>query len=298
MNSLELVNALYKPYRITKRGASTIIEAMDGKFVVKPKGKQNVKELFNYLKIRNFENFPTIVDGSRDDINIFEYVEDTPYPKDQKGIDLIRTVADLHLKTSYSKEVREDKYKEIYDTLNGNLAFYKEKYAALQDEIEEHIFMSPSEYLFIRNSSKLFSQISFCEDKVNEWYDLVKDKRETRVSVVHNNLSIDHFLKSKKSALISWDASSVDSPIIDFYKFYDKEALNLEFSSILKEYFKQMDLHEDERALLLILLCMPKDIDFSDNEFHSCETISSFYDLLYRTEWLVRPYYSVDDEEK
>lgn len=298
MNSLELVNALYKPYRITKLGSSTVIDSMDGKFVIKPKGKQDVKELFNYLKIRNFDCFPELVDDSRSDINIYEYVEDVSYPKDQKAVDMIKTVADLHNKTSYSKEVREDKYKEIYDTLKGNLAFFKEKYTTIVDEIEEHIFMSPSEYLFIRNSSKLFSQIAFCEDKIDEWYDMVKDKRETRVSVVHNNLSLDHFLKSNKGALISWDASSIDSPIIDFYNFYSKEALNVEFGAILKEYLKNMDLHDDEKALLFILLCMPKDIDFADDEFHSCEKISSFFDYIYRTEWLVRPYYAIDDEKQ
>ena len=53
MNSLELVSKLYKPYRITKRGNVSILESMDGKFVVKPKGKQDVKELFNYLRYSN-----------------------------------------------------------------------------------------------------------------------------------------------------------------------------------------------------------------------------------------------------
>lgn len=297
MNSLELVNKLYKPYRITKQGSSTIIESMDGKFVVKPKGKQNVKELFSYLTIRNFQEFPKLVDDTRSDIDIYEYVEDAKYPKDQKAIDMIKTVADLHAKTSYNKEVREDKYKEIYDTIKGNLAFYKEKYANMVSAIEEEIFMSPSHYLFIRNSSKLFSEIAFCEDKLDEWYDLVKDKRETRVSVVHNNLALEHFLKSDRSALISWNKAGIDSPVLDFYNFYEKEALEIEFGTVLKEYLKKMDLSEDERSLLFILLCMPKDIDLEDDEFKSCEAVSSLYDYIYRTEWLVRPYYSVDDEE-
>ncbi len=297
MNSLELVNKLYKPYRITKHGLSTIIESMEGKFVVKPKGKQNVKELFDYLSLRGFNDYPKIVDSTRSDIDIYEYIEDASYPKDQKAVDMIKTIADLHTKTSYNKEVSEDKYKEIYDVLKGNLAFYKDKYTAMLDQIEDEIFMSPSHYLFIRNSSKLFSQIAFCDDKIDEWYDLAKDKRETRVSVVHNKLELDHYLKSSRGAIISWDDAKIDSPILDFYNFYSKEALDLEFNTILKEYLNKMNLSEDEQALLFILLCMPKDIDFEENEFKSCDTVSSFYDYIYRTEWLVRPYYSVDDEE-
>lgn len=297
MNNLELVNELYKPYRITKVGASTILETMEGKFVVKSKGKKDVKDLFNYLKVRNFDAFPNIIDDSRSDFNIYEYIEDVKYPKDQKAIDMIRLVGNLHTKTSYRKEVREDKYKEIYDNLKGNLEYYKNLYKEEVNRIEEVIFMSPSEYLFIRNSSKLLAQIAFCEDKLDDWYDKAKEKRETRVSVIHNNLSLDHYLKSKKEALISWDNSTIDSPVLDVYSFYKKEGLNLEFGSILKEYFKVNPLEEEEKELLFILLCMPDEIKFSEDEFSSCNNISSLIDHIYKTEYLVRPYYSVENEE-
>lgn len=298
MNNLELLNKLYKPYRITKQGQVSILESMEGKFVVKPKCKQDIKKLFDYLSLRNFDGFPKLVDTSRSDFDIYEYVDDAVYPKDQKAADMIRTLADLHTKTTYEREVREDKYKEIYDILKGNLAYYKEKYTNMIDHIEEEVFMSPSHYLFIRNSSKLMNEIAFCEDKVDEWYDLVKDKRSTRVSVVHNNLSLDHYMKSSRGAFVSWDKASIDSPILDFYNFYEKEALEIEFSTLLKDYMRTIEIKDDEKALLLLLLCMPRDIDFEENEFASCEAISSAYDYIYRTEWLVRPYYAEDDEEK
>lgn len=104
MNSLELINKLYKPYRITKVGECTIIESMDGKFVVKKKGEKDEKELFDYLKNRGFINFPSIVDDSRSDVNIYEYVENSDYFKEQKAIDMIRVVSNLHTKTNYTKE--------------------------------------------------------------------------------------------------------------------------------------------------------------------------------------------------
>lgn len=297
MNSLELINKLYKPYRITKLGSSTVIDSMDGKFVVKPKGEKDVKELFAYLKHRDFNYFPSLVDASRSDVNIYEYINDVRYPVDQKSIDMIKVVATLHSKTSYNKEVREDKYKEIYDNLKENLAYYRDSYSKIVDGIEDKIFMSPSEYLFIRNSSKLMNQIGFCETKLDDWYEKVKDKRETRVSVIHNNLSLDHFLKGEKDALISWDKASIDSPVLDIYNFYQKEALNIEFGSVLKEYLKHANLEECEEELLFILLCMPKEMKFEDREFQSCFNLGKSLDYVFKTEWLVRPYYSVDDEE-
>ncbi len=297
MNSLELVNELYKPYKITRIGSSTIIDSMDGKYVVKPKGEKDKKELFNYLKSRDFHDFPALVDDSRSDIYIFEYIEDTNYPKDQKAIDMIRSVANLHSKTSYNKEVREDKFKEIYDDIKSNLLYYKDRYTKTVEQIEEKIFMSPSEYLFIRNSSKLFSEIEFASAKLDDWYESVKEKRETRVSVVHNNLSLEHYLRGEKSALISWDKSLIDSPVLDIYNLYQKEALEVEFASVLQEYFKHVNYTEEEKELLFILLCMPKEIVWSEDEFTSCEKISESLDYVYRTEWLVAPYYAKDEIE-
>lgn len=297
MNSLELINELYKPYRITKQGRTTIIDSMEGKFVIKKKGTKDIKELFCYLKSRDFNYMPKIVDATRNDINIYEYIEDTHYPKDQKAVDLIKVVTNLHNRTSYHKEVREDKYKEIYENIQNNLQYYKNEYQKMVLDIEEHVFMSPSEYLFIRNSSKLLNQIEFCENKLDEWYSLVKDKRETRISIVHNNLSLDHFIKGKEEVLISWEQSIEDSPILDIYNFYQKEALNLEFGNILKEYFKNSNISDDEKKLLFILLCMPQDIKFKDNEFESCKSISKALDYVFKTEYLVRPYYLEEDKK-
>lgn len=298
MNSFDLINQLYKPYRITKVSKCTIIDSMDGKFVIKPKGEKNVKELFQYLKSRNFYHFPEIVDASRSDVDIYEYVEDVNYPSDQKAIDMIKLVAKLHRDTAYSKEVREDKFKEIYDDIKNNLEYYKNKYSEKVKEIELAIFMSPSEYLFIRNSSKLFNQISFCENKLDEWYESVKGKREIRVSTIHNNLALEHYLRGSKEALVSWDNAKVDSPILDIYKLYRKEALNVEFGSVLKNYLRDFPLEKDEQDLLMIMLCMPSEIDFEgENEFARTMKIGESLDYVFKTEELARPYYFVDDKK-
>lgn len=297
MNSLELVNELYSPYKITKLGKVTILDSMDGKFVVKPKGKKDVKELFKYLKYRSFTEVPTLVDDTRSDIDIFEYVEDANIPREQKAQDMIKLVAKLHTKTSYEKEVREDKYKEIYDSIKGQLLYHENLYRNMVETIENHIFMSPYEYLFIRNSSKLFNQIAFVQSKLDDWYQETKNKRKTRVSVVHNNLSLDHYLKGEREALISWDKSSVDSPILDFYTFYQKEALNFEFSGLLSEYMKMCPLESEERELLFILLCLPREIKLGKDEFSSVAAVGEVLDYVFKTEHLVGAYYAVDSEE-
>ena len=295
MNSLELINKLYKPYRITKLSKCTIIDSMDGSFIIKPKGEKDINELYNYLKSRGFNAFPDIIDESRSDVNIFEYIHEIEYPKEEKAIDMIKLVSSLHAKTSYEKSVTEDKFKEIYVNIDSNLVYYKDEYNHYIDEFEGEVFMSPSHYLFIRNASKLLNQIAFCKTKLDEWYASVKDKKTTRVALVHNNLQLDHFIKGEKEVLLSWDKAVRDSPILDIYNLYQREALNLEFSSLMELYKKHYPLNQDEFDLLLIMLCMPHKITFDDNEFRSCEAIQKELDYVFKTEELVRPYYLKDD---
>ena len=43
---------------------------------------------------------------------------------------------------------------------------------------------------------------------------------------------------------------------------------------------------------------MPRDIEFTEDEFRSCQSIGASLDYVFKTEYLVRPYYAIDDEEQ
>ena len=72
--SIEVLKSIYKPYRYTIKGKSTILETTCGNFIIKPKNK-DINELYTYLTNRGFMNYPKIIDSSRDEVNVFEYVE-------------------------------------------------------------------------------------------------------------------------------------------------------------------------------------------------------------------------------
>ena len=38
--------------------------------------------------------------------------------------------------------------------------------------------MSPSEYEFTRNYSKIYASLLFCEEELNNWYSLVKENNK------------------------------------------------------------------------------------------------------------------------
>lgn len=295
--SLDILKAIYKPYRYTIKGKATILETTQGDFLIKEKNK-DLNELYNYLISRGFDNFPKLIDSSRKDINVFEYVESITMPKEQMCDDIIDLIASLHNKTSYFKEVSEDKFKSIYEDIKGNISYLKNYYDTLYEIGFSEVYMSPATYQLMRNFYKINAALDFCNREIDEWYELIRGEAKIRVSIVHNNLSIEHFLKGSKEVLISWDNYLVDTPIIDIVKLYKNEYLNMNFSEILERYFYKFPLLPYEQKLLFILITIPPEIKTEDNIFMQCRENNKVIDYVFKTEDLIRPYYTEEEEEK
>ena len=292
--SLEILKAIYKPYRYTIKGKTTILETTSGDFIIKPKNK-DMNELYNYLTNRGFINFPKIIDASRDEVNVFEYVEDTKLPKEQKCEDLIELIASLHNKTSYFKEVSSDKFKTIYENIKSNINYLTNYYNTLYEIGFNEDYESPSNYLLLRNYYKLDASLKYAEKELDEWYFLVTSENKIRVATLHNNLELNHLRDNK---LISWDNYIIDTPVIDIVKLYKKEWNNIEFSEILSRYMYKFPLLDYEKKLLFILITLPPESKKSNNEFERCQNVSNLIDYVFKTEELIRPYNTHDEEEK
>ena len=295
--TLDILKAIYKPYRYTIKGKATILETTSGDFIVKEKNK-DLNELYNYLISRGFDNFPKLIDSSRKDLNVFEYIDTINMPKEQMCDDIIDLIASLHNKTSYFKEVSEDKFKSIYEDIKSNISYLKNYYDTMYEIGFNEEYMSPATYLFMRNFYKINAALDFCLKEIDEWYNLIRNETKIRVSVVHNNLSIEHFLKGSREVLISWDNYLIDTPIIDIVKLYKNEYLNMNFSEVLERYFYKFPLLPYEQKLLFVLIVMPPEIKTSNDEFNKCKNISKVIDYVFKTEDLIRPYYTEEEEEK
>lgn len=292
--SIEVLKSIYKPYRYTIKGKSTILETTCGDFIIKPKNK-DINELYTYLTNRGFMNYPKIIDSSRDEVNVFEYVEDIKLPKEQKCDDLIEIIASLHNKTSYFKEVSEDKFKSIYEDIKSNINYLSNYYNTLYEIGFNEVYESPSNYIFMRNYFKINAALEYANNELDNWYSLVTSETKIRVCLIHNNLELNHLLNNK---LISWDNYMIDTPVIDIVKLYKKEWKNIDFSEILERYMYKFPLLEYEKKLLFILISMPPEIKKSDNEFEKCKVVSEVMDYVFKTEELIRPYNTEQEEEK
>ena len=286
----------YKPLKYTLKGKTINVNSMQGNFVIKP-AKKDIISLFSYLNSRSFYNYPKVI-AKDDDYITYEYLKELETPKEQQLLDLILVVAKLHNKTVYFKEVTEDKYKEIYDNIKDNVIYIRDYYSGIYDEAFNEIYISPAKYNFLLNYSLLNNDLAFILDELDEWFNLVKESNKQRVCLIHNNLSLEHFIKGMDSYLISWDKYTFDTPVMDIVNLYHNEYLTCDFSGILKEYLKNFKLSVDEEKLLFILLSLPDKVNFDDSEFNNTINVANLVDYIKRTEKLIRPYYTEKQKEE
>ena len=290
MSSFISIKDRFKPYRYTINKGITIIDSSEGKYIVKKQSKE-LETLFNYLESRGFDNFPKIAYNYRNEENVYEFIEEDSIPKKQKIDELAKVVASLHNKTVYFKDISIDNIKEIKSIIEENITYMRVYYEGLFLKNCKYEFQSPSQYLLCRNYYRIMAALNYAKDNLDKWYENA-DKTEFRVSVIHNNLSLDHYIYNKyNSKLVSWDKYRIDSPIIDIANFYKKEYLNANLSSFFKEYFKRFEITNNERDLLFIMLSIPNTINIDNlNEIDKVREIKKLIKYIDDTENLIRPY--------
>ena len=282
-----------------KKGKCTLVEELNNKFIIKEKKENsNIKGLFTYLESRGFNNFPLVIDDRKKDVNKYEYIEDTEYPIPQKATDLIKVVASLHAKTVYFKDVSEDTYKDIYENIISNINYLDTYYNNLYNRFFKERYMAPSHYLFMQNYTKIKSAINFSIKELDSWYEIVKKETSMRVCVVHNDLKIEHYLKKDKEVLVSWDKYVVDTPVLDLFKLYNNDKLKYNFKNILTIYESEFPLTNHEKKLLFVLISIPPKILFDKTEFENTKYLGNNLENVYKTEELIKPYYSENKEKE
>ena len=98
--------------------------------------------------------------------------------------------------------------------------------------------------------------MNYSKENINKWYELVKNKRRIRVVNIHNNLSLEHYIKGNKPYLISWEKSKIDNPIYDLYNLYLNHYLDFDFSELFLNYESKYPLLKEERILLFSLMIL------------------------------------------
>lgn len=267
------VNEILKKYNIhgvryKKEGKCIVI---DDTYVIKP----NKTNIYEYLNYRNFSNYPDIT--IEDSYEISEYINEIEIPNEQKMIDLITIVSNLHKKTTYYKKISEFNIEEIYEDIKNKLDSIKLYYDDLMNKVESTIYMPPSYYLLARNISFVYKMIEYSYNSLNKWKKNIEKIDKIRVSIIHNNLKLEHLINNK---LISWDNSKISLPIFDLYKLYTNTYNEYDWNELLEIYFKNYPLKNEELLLFKILISIPLKLNLTTIEIDNVEEINNKLDYL------------------
>lgn len=188
------------------------------------------------------------------------------------------------------KEIDIDYYKYIYEKTKTQIEEINNYYNIVMDNIEKEVYMSPSDYLISRNISYIYSAINYAKNSLEYWYEMIENKRKIRVVVNHNNLTLDHYLKSDKPYLISWGLSNIDMPIYDLISLYKNNYLNFDFTELLDIYLSKYPLMSEEMVLFLTLISIPQKITKHESMYKTVLNIRRELDYLYKTSELIKKY--------
>ena len=255
---------------IKKQGKVIII---NNKYVIKKLNDDN--NFYDYLTNRNFKYFPSSYSSSFNNIEIMDYIKDKNIPKEQRLEDIVYLDSILHLNTTFDKVIDIDKIKEIYEATISHLQELSNYYLDIQNVIEEEVYMSPANYLLIRNISLIYKAINMSRDYLDKWYKEVEKGSSIRYVYIHGNLRESHLLEDNGFYLISWDKSRIDMPIKDIEAFYKNSYFDISLKDIMLIYEQKYPLKKEEKNLLYASLLIPNKIDFNKLEYFKIQDVSN-----------------------
>jgi len=298
MNNLKNIktNFDFKINKCTFCNNTRVIDTNKGKFIVK-KNNNNNNELFRYLETKNFNNFLSLYDYSNE-YEIYPYVEEVDINFEEKAQEIVYLISILHTKTTFYKNKDLDKFKELYEDINNKLLYINNYYENIRMINEDEMFMPPSGYLFLRNSSVIFKCIDLSKNYIDKWYETIKNKNNYRVATIHNYLELNHLLKGNNSYLISWDKSCKASPVYDILSLFKNVYDKTDFSILFEVYNSKYPLYEEELYLLFSLMLVPDKLEFNEREIINTKNVYELTNYLITAFNFVSKYNSNESDSK
>ena len=273
MNSIIEVLDKYnlKVNKFSYKNTCIILDTDKGKYVLKKKKKNDKNDIYDYLLSRNFSFFLYPNNTKIDNYEIYNYINEITTVKEEKAKHLMEIIAEMHVRTTTYKEYNLDEIKEIYENKKSIINDFKKNYENLEINFSKNIYPSPYELLFLINISKLYNSLDYGNILLEEWYKNVISNKKRRICLIHNHLSLDHFLDTKEAKLINFDYSKYDSPVYDFVNFYKKHYHELDMVCLFNSYQYKYLYTYDEILLLFINIIIPNKVELiNDVSYNTC----------------------------
>ncbi|WP_018781679.1 spore coat protein YsxE [Bacillus sp. 95MFCvi2.1] len=137
---------------------------------------------------------------------------------------MFQTLALLHQRTvkeeTYTEEALEEHYTNVSDRWEKDGEFLEQFLV----ESEAKWYMSPFELQYCTYFHHVMRAREFATKQLSEWNEAMKEKEKTRVSFIHGNVSMNHFLfdYERNGYFISLERSQFATPVQDLVRFYSR----------------------------------------------------------------------------
>jgi len=240
-----------------------IIYKNNQKYLLQKKNK-HIKQIHNYLENKDFSNFLPIIKSYNEVYDVYPYIEEIKISPEKKAKHLINLISKLHKKTITDKFINPDNiYEQIKEQINDTYKYYLD----LQDNIESIQYMSPAEYLLIRNISTIYSLLNYSKNKLDNWYELIKKEKKERQAFLNGNINLNNYIYSAKEYLKDWNKSKKENVIYDFINFYKNEYLNLNMTNLFNYYQEKFKYNEIEKNLFFSIISIPEKVNLNNNNY-------------------------------
>lgn len=283
------------PLKISYRNKTKIIDTENGKYTVKVKYNNN-NEVYKYLDSHNFKNYLPQINKPEDPYEIYQYINEKEIDKETKAMDLMYILSLLHNKTTVYQEVNLDKTKEIYEKTMNQINNLMPYYYALQDHIENKVYMAPAEYLLIRNINVIYISLNNARNYIDKWYKLKLKQSKERQVLLHDNISLEHFLEGENNYLINWKNAHQGNAVYDFINFYQNEYQNVEIQTLYELYQSKYRYTLDEKLLFYALIQLPWKITLKDTNYINTLQVRKLLDYLEKANSLISKEYEKDQK--
>lgn len=254
------------------------------------------EKIYKYLKNIDYKHFLPYI-KRENNTSIYKYIEDASINNNEKIISYIKKLALLHSKTSEIREIDKTRIIEIKDNIIGYTNHLEKYYNELLKIIEIKTYPSPSNTILLKNYKYILQVLDYIRNETQNWFDKILEINKTRVSLIHNNVSLDHYIENETGYIISWDKAKYDTPVIDIIELYKKYWKYYEFKSLLDIYLEKSKLNDIEIKLLFINIAIPPKYKETNNELENISKINDLFNYISKTEELIRPYYLIEKKE-
>ena len=256
-----------------------VIDTSDEKILIKKKKRYDIDKIYKYLDDHNISNYLKPFKITDKDL-YFNYLTKKELDNDEVAKHLVYALSDLQNKTTIYKEIDKDKLKEEYDNFNNRISYLEEYYFTMQELIENKVYPSPSEYLFIRNVSIIYSALNYSRNLVHNWYKIMKEKNRERYVYAHGKCELSHFITSDNDYFISLEKAHLERPPYDFIYFFKKNYDDTDMLSNFRLYQHRYHYKEEEYLYLLINITIPDKTDIYPSSLSKCIELNKFFDRL------------------